>query len=70
MQGIKPATCLVNAFGNKIGRESFGLNFFLVLKRKMPLGIRHGAAVEPDVDQVGLAVHGLSADETRTTSST
>ena len=56
MKGEKPASCLVNTFGNIIGREHFA-EIFLVLKRIMGLGIGHGSGIEPNIDKVGLAEH-------------
>ena len=53
MQGVEPATGLVNAFCYKVGGECLTfINQFFVLKWVMPLGIRHGAAIEPDIYQV------------------
>ena len=56
MQCIKPTSCLVNTFCYKICRKILFKCFF-VLKRKMPLRIRHCAAVEPNVNQVWYAFH-------------
>ncbi len=60
VQRVEPASGLVHAFGDEIGRE-FLLQIRLVLKGVMELGVRHRSAIEPDVDQVGLALHRLPA---------
>ena len=43
-------------FGLALGLQSFCID--LALERIMQLGIRHGTAVEPDIDKVCLPVHG------------
>ena len=57
VKGIKPATGLVNALRNKIGREVTPERF-LIFKRVMPLRVRHGTGIEPDVNQVQFPAHG------------
>ncbi|MCY1541569.1 hypothetical protein D9M68_772690 [compost metagenome] len=56
MQGKEPATGLINAFGNKIGRISI-FKFGYIFKREVPLCIGHRSAIEPHIDQVGFAEH-------------
>src|SRR5258707_12216216 len=56
MEGIEPAAGLVDAFRDEIRRIVPGKDLF-VLERKMPLGIRHRAAVEPKVDKAGDPLH-------------
>src|SRR5271157_2654401 len=56
MQGIEPTARLVNSFANIISRV-LRFEFLLILKRIMPLGVRHRTRVEPDVDQILNAVH-------------
>ncbi len=61
MEREEPSSGLVNAFGNEVGGEKFaGVYSFFMFERVVLLGERHGAAVEPHVDQVSLAVHGLA----------
>ncbi|MNL34557.1 hypothetical protein D3C87_1565360 [compost metagenome] len=58
MQGIKPATGLVNTLCNEIGREIRTVIYFIfMLKRIMPLCIRHGTRVKPNINQVALPLH-------------
>ena len=59
VQGIKPAPGLIHALGDEVGRVT-ELEVFLVFKRIVPLRIRHGARVEPNVDQVEFAVQRLA----------
>ena len=62
MQSEEPSACLVDAFGDEIGRINLAVvEDFLVLERIMNLSIRHRAGIEPYVDQVGLALHRLTA---------
>ena len=58
-QRIEPAAGLVNGLGDEISRETL-LKNFLVLKRIMPLGKRHGTGVEPAVDNFRYTVHFLT----------
>src|SRR5437868_2409786 len=60
MKCIKPSAGLINSFCNEICRERL-LKLFFVLKRIMPLSIRHGAAVKPNIDQIGNTFHWLAA---------
>ena len=58
MERKEPTARLVYALGDEVG----GINRavveqFLVLKRIVDLGIRHGTRVKPNVDKVGFAVH-------------
>ena len=55
MQAVKPATGLVNCLANVVGRKVAGEGV-MILKRVVPLGIRHCARVEPAVDYFGYAV--------------
>ena len=56
MQCEEPASCLVNAFGDEVGRE-VALEMLAVLERVMPLGKWHRARIEPNVDELGSALH-------------
>ena len=61
MQGKEPATCLVNALIDEIAGEGRVLvDEFGIFERIVYLGIRHGAGVKPNVNQVGLTLHGLT----------
>ena len=60
MQGIEPSSCLVHGFGDELCREP-ALEQLLVLKWIVVLGERHGAGVEPAVDDFGHALHGAAA---------
>ena len=59
VQGEEPTPGLVHAFGNEVGGEVV-LEFVLVLERVVQLGVRHRAAVEPNVDKVRFAEHLLA----------
>ena len=51
VQRVEPAAGLVHALRNEVGRVRLTrVDFFFVFKRVMPLGIRHGPAVKPDVN--------------------
>ena len=58
MKGIEPAARLVDAFGDEVGSTA---EIRSMEPAKAGLGIGHGAAVEPDVDKVGLPLHLLAA---------
>ena len=58
-QRVEPAAGLVDALADVIGRE-VRLEVRLMLERIMPLRIRHGATVEPDVNQIRFAKHFFS----------
>ena len=58
MEGVEPATCLVDAFGDEVSRKFGG---FQLTAHIVNLGVGHGAAVEPHVDEVRLTAHGLAA---------
>ena len=61
VQGVEPTARLVNAFCDEICRERpCSVDFLLVFKRVMPLGIGHGTAIKPNIDQIRLALHGLA----------
>ena len=61
MKGKKPAPGLVDALGDKVSRESGSAIYsVLIFKGIVHLGIGHGARVKPDIDEVALAMHGLS----------
>ena len=61
MEGEEPTAGLVDALGDEVGREkTAAVKAFFVLEGVMDLGVGHGAGVEPNVDKVGLAVHGAS----------
>ncbi|CAI8402146.1 MAG: Uncharacterised protein [Cryomorphaceae bacterium] len=62
VQGKEPAARLIYTFRDEICRICASLvYFFLILERIVPLGIRHRTTVEPDIDQIALTVHRLSA---------
>ena len=56
LQGVEPATGLVNGFGNEVGREVL-LELLLIFKGIVPLGEGHGAGIVPAVDNVRHTVH-------------
>ncbi len=60
VQRVEPAAGLVHRLANEVGRELF-LEGLLVLEGVVPLGHRHGARVEPHVDQFGDAGHATLA---------
>ncbi len=61
MQGEEPAACLVDTFGYEVGREQLAVvESVFILKRIVNLGIGHRTAVEPHVDEVCFAIHGLA----------
>ena len=61
MKGKKPAPSLVDAFCDKIsGEGGAAVNRVLVLKRVVYLGVGHCTRVKPNIDEVALAMHGLS----------
>ena len=55
-KGIEPAAGLVDGLGDEVCRE-LGLEELLVLERIVVLGERHGAGVEPAVDDFGDSLH-------------
>ena len=57
VQREEPATGLVDAFSDEVGRE----RKTRLVSHVMILGVRHSARVEPHVDEVGLAEHFLAA---------
>ena len=58
MERKEPTARLVYALGDEVrGINRAVIEQFLVLKRIVNLGIRHGTRVEPNVDKVGFAVH-------------
>ena len=59
-QGVEPAARLVDGLGDEVRREAL-LENFLVLKGIVPLREGHGAGIVPAVDDLGRAVHLLSA---------
>ena len=61
MQGKEPAACLVHTFCDEIGGIYLvAVQQFLVLERIVYLRIRHGAGVEPYVNQIRFALHGFA----------
>ena len=56
MQRIEPSACLVDSLGNEACRE-LCLKELLILERIMMLCERHGAGVEPAVDNFRYTVH-------------
>ena len=62
MQSEEPSACLVYSLVDEVGGESQPLVYHVaVLKRIVYLCVWHGTRVEPNVDEVALALHGLSA---------
>ena len=59
MQREEPTTGLIDALRDEVGGE-VGLEELFVLERIVQLAVRHGAGVEPHVDEVALAVHLLT----------
>ncbi len=59
MERVKPAARLIDAFGNEVGRIRPVEDFF-VLERIMPLRKRHGAGIEPHIDQFRRTFHGAA----------
>ena len=59
VQGKEPAARLVHALGNEIGRKTMRKLVF-ILKRIVQLGVGHGPAVEPYVDEVAFSLHGFA----------
>ena len=63
-QRVEPAARLVDRLADVVGRE-VALEVLLVLERRMVLGERHAARVEPDVDHLGDSAHRLPAVRAR-----
>ena len=62
MEREEPAASLIDTLGDEVGGiDRAAVEQLLVLERIVDLGIRHGAGVEPDVDEVALALHRLAA---------
>ena len=62
MQGEEPTTRLVDTLVDKVTGEGDSLvNQVLILKRIVYLSVRHRARIEPNVDEVALTLHGLTA---------
>ena len=58
MKREEPATRLVDPFGDEVsGVDVACVEGLLILERVMDLCVRHGAGVEPYVDEVRLALH-------------
>ncbi len=55
-QGVEPATGLIHSLGDKVCRIAL-IEDFLVLKRIMPLGKRHGTGVKPAVNNLWHTLH-------------
>ena len=61
MQGEEPAAGLVHTFGNEVGgKHGAVFDQFLVLEGVVHLGVGHGAGIEPHIDEVRFAAHGLA----------
>ena len=61
MEGEEPSARLVDALGDEVGGiDGAAIDEFLVLEGIVHLGEGHSAAVEPHVDEVRLALHGLT----------
>ena len=63
-QRVEPAARLVDALADVVRRELL-VELVLVLERRVPLGERHRAAVEPDVDHLGDALERLPTGRRR-----
>ena len=63
-QRVEPAARLVDRLADVVGREA-RLEVLLVLVRRVPLGERHRARVEPDVDHLGHPPQRLAARRRR-----
>ena len=62
MQSKEPTTCLVNTLVDEVARECDTLiNQVLILKWIVYLCVWHRTRIEPNVNQVGLALHWLTA---------
>ena len=59
VQREEPAAGLIHTLCDEVGGE-VGLEELLVLERVVQLAVRHRAGVEPDIDEVALAVHLLT----------
>ena len=61
MQGEEPATRLIHTFIDEVGREGISLvDGIAMLERIVNLCVRHRTRIEPNVDQVSLALHRLT----------
>ena len=60
MERVEPATSLVNALADEVGREVLLVKLAL-FAHIVNLGVWHSAAVEPYVNQVRFATHRLAA---------
>ena len=58
-QAVEPTARLVDALADEV-RGDLILEKFFVLEGPMPLGEGHGARIEPGVDDLGHALHGLA----------
>ena len=56
VQGVEPAARLVDGLADEVGGE-LTVELVLVLEGVVPLGVGHGAAVEPGVGDLGHAAH-------------
>ena len=63
-QAVEPAAGLVDRLADVVGRVLL-VELGLVLERRVPLGERHRAGVEPDVDHLGHAAQRLAAGRRR-----
>ena len=52
VERVEPASSLVDGFADEVGGEAL-VEPVLVLERVMPLGVRHGAGVEPGIGDFG-----------------
>ncbi len=61
MKGKKPAPGLVDSLSDEVRREGgAAVNRVLIFKRIVYLGVGHCSGIKPHVDEVALAMHGLS----------
>ena len=61
MQGEEPATGLVYSLVDEVAREGDTLiDQVLILEGIVNLSVRHGTRIEPNVNQVALALHGFT----------
>ena len=57
MQGEEPSACLVDTFGNEVGRIYRSIvQGVLVFERIVNLCVWHSARIEPNVDEVQFAL--------------
>ena len=61
MERKEPTTGLVHTFCNEVSRIVSAVVYdFLVFERIVQLSVRHGTRIEPNINQVKLALHWFS----------